>query len=258
MALRLTTRRLFRSFLSRSGPVRAFGAGIVQHRHTEENNLDTKFEFTAESKKEIERVLKKFPPQYKASATIPLLYIAQEQEGAGNWLTLAGMNKIAEILEVPPMNVYEVATFYTMFNRTPVGKYHIQLCGTTPCMVAGCGAESIKKVISDELGIGEGETSADGMFTLTEVECLGACVNAPMIQVNNKHFYEHLTVESMKKLLDTWKSGKEPKPGNQNNVKTCEGPQGKTSLKDGEPGFPEFLDLDKLMAEVEAEKKTAE
>mmetsp|Transcript_47112 Transcript_47112/g.78141 ORF Transcript_47112/g.78141 Transcript_47112/m.78141 type:complete len:161 (+) Transcript_47112:75-557(+) len=156
------------------------------------------------------------------------------------------------------MNVYEVATFYTMFNREPVGKYHIQLCGTTPCMVAGCGKDSIKKVIMDELGIKDGETTEDGMFTLTEVECLGACVNAPMIQVNNKEFYEHLTEESTKKLLDTWKSGGTPKEGNQNHVKTCEGPMGKTSLKGGEPGFPEFLDLDKVIAEKkEADAKKA-
>jgi len=237
---------------------RGFSAGIVQHRHTELNNLETKFEFNAESKKEIDRVLNKYPPQYKKSATIPLLYIAQEQEGSDNWITLAAMNKIAELLEVPPMNVYEVSTFYTMFNREPVGKYHIQLCGTTPCMVAGCGKDSIKKVIMDELGIKDGETTEDGMFTLQEVECLGACVNAPMIQVNNKEFYEHLTEESMKKLLDTWKSGGTPKEGNQNHVKTCEGPMGKTSLKGGEPGFPEFLDLDKVIAEKkEADAKKA-
>jgi len=231
---------------------RQFGAGLVQHRHTPVNNLETKFEFDEDSKKEIARVLAKFPPQYKASATIPLLYIAQEQAGSNNWVTLAAMNKIAELLEVPPMKVYEVATFYTMFNREPVGKIHIQLCGTTPCMVAGCGKDAIKQVIMDELGIGEGETTKDGMFTLQEVECLGACVNAPMIQVNNKEFYEHLTEESMKALLETWKKGGTPKEGNQNHVKTCEGPQGKTSLKGGEPGFPEFLDIDKMIADKKA------
>mmetsp|Transcript_15217 Transcript_15217/g.21365 ORF Transcript_15217/g.21365 Transcript_15217/m.21365 type:complete len:263 (+) Transcript_15217:110-898(+) len=260
----MQTLRRFSRVLKRSTATltstRSFSAGLVQHRHTEYNNLDTKFEFNEESKKEIERVLKKFPPQYKASATIPLLYIAQEQEGSNNWVTLAAMNKIAELLEVPPMNVYEVATFYTMFNREPVGKYHIQLCGTTPCMVAGCGKDAIKQVIIDELGIKDGETTKDGMFTLDEVECLGACVNAPMIQVNNKEFYEHLTEDSMRALLETWKSGGTPKEGNQNHVKTCEGPMGQTSLKGGEPGFPEFLDLDKIIAEKkEADaKKTAE
>ena len=239
-------------------PARSFSAGIVQHRHTAENNLETEFEFNAESKEMIKTALAKFPPQYKASATIPLLYIAQEQEGSGNWLRLNAMNKIAELLEVPPMKVYEVATFYTMFNREPVGKYHIQLCGTTPCMVAGCGAETIKKTITDELGIGEGETTEDGLFTLTEVECLGACVNAPMIQVNNKEFYEHLTPESMRALLDTWRSGGTPKEGNQNGVKTCEGPQGKTTLK-AEPGMPQFVDIDALVKEkAEADAKKAQ
>merc|ERR1711871_602935 len=112
--------------------------------------------------------------------------------------------------------------------------------------------------IQDELGIGEGETTEDGLFTLTEVECLGACVNAPMIQVSNKHFYEHLPPETTKNLLDTWRKGGTPKEGNQNHVKTCEGPQGKTSLKGGEPGFPAFLDIDKMIAaKKEADAKKA-
>mmetsp|Transcript_15001 Transcript_15001/g.21183 ORF Transcript_15001/g.21183 Transcript_15001/m.21183 type:complete len:267 (+) Transcript_15001:28-828(+) len=229
-----------------------FGGHLVQHQDTPENNKDTPFEFNADSKKKIEVVLKKFPTNYKQSAIMPLLYIAQEQ--GDNWLPLNAMNKIAEVLDVAPMRVYEVATFYTMFNRKPVGKYHIQLCGTTPCMVRG--AQKIKQAITDHVGIKEGETSADGLFTLQEVECLGACVNAPMIQVNNKEFYEHLTPENMKQLLDDWKAGKVPKPYNQNHVKTCEGPMGQTSLlKD--MGVPPFRDIDKLISDVEAEKREA-
>merc|ERR1719172_283179 len=103
------------------------------------------------------------------------------------------------------MRVYEVATFYTMFNREPVGKYFIQLCGTTPCMV--CGSEAIKKAIEDHLGIQEGETTKDGLFTLREVECLGACANAPMVQMNDD-YYECLTPKSVVELLEACKRGK--------------------------------------------------
>lgn len=152
---------------------------------------------------------------------MPLLYLAQEQNN--NHLTLAGMNHIAEMLKVPPIRVYEVATFFSMYNRTPVGKYHIQLCGTTPCML--CGAEKVKEAITKHVGIKDGETSKDGLFTLNEVECLGACTNAPMIQVNNELFFENLTPESMVKLLDDWKAGKEVKRGPQNGQHNCEGPQ---------------------------------
>lgn len=229
------------------------GGHLVQHQDSAENNADTPFEFNADSMKQIEVVMKKFPSNYKQSAIMPLLYIAQEQ--GDNWLPLSAMNKIAEFLDVPAIKVYEVATFYTMYNRTPVGKYHIQLCGTTPCMVRG--AKSIKQAITDHVGIKEGETSADGLFTLQEVECLGACVNAPMIQVNNKEFYEWLTPESMKQLLDDWKAGKTPKPYNQNHIKTCEGPMGQTTLKTETINTGAFRDIDKLKADLAAEKAEA-
>ncbi|KAH8857780.1 NADH dehydrogenase [ubiquinone] flavoprotein 2, mitochondrial [Schistosoma japonicum] len=98
------------------------------------------------------------------------------------------MNKVAEILNVPPMRVYEVATFYTMFNREPVGKYHIQICTTTPCMLGGVGSEAILNTLKKTLGIEPGQTTPDKMFTLTEVECLGACVNAPMLQINDDYY----------------------------------------------------------------------
>lgn len=238
-------------------PSRAFNAtrvlnsgGLVVHKDTDYNNADLPWDFTPESYQKIEVVLKKFPSNYKQSGVIPLLYIAQEQ--GDNWLPLSAMNKIAEVLDMPPIRVYEVASFYTMFNRTPVGKFHIQLCGTTPCMVTG--SEAIKKVIEDFAGIKEGETSKDGLFTLTEVECLGACVNAPMIQVNNKEFYEFLTPENMLAIMEDWKAGRTPKPFNQNHVKTCEGPQGKTTLLEPLPSTPPCRDLDALKAEIEQAK----
>ena len=114
------------------------------------------------------------------------------------------MNEVARLLEMPPMRVYEVATFYTMYNRSPVGKFFVQVCTTTPCMLGGCGSDKIMKEIEDHLGIHSGQTTEDGIFTLLEVECLGACVNAPMIQINDD-YYEDLTPESTVTLLTALK-----------------------------------------------------
>lgn len=161
---------------------------------------------------------------------IPLLDLAQRQ--AGGWLPVAAMQKVAQIVQVADSRVYEVASFYTMFNRTKVGKYFLQLCGTTPCMI--CGSEEIKRTITQELGIGNGQTTPDGMFTLLEVECLGACANAPMMQVNDD-YYECLSPKTTKELLAAMKAGKPPKMGKwgslpMNGQVSCEGPLGKTSL----------------------------
>ena len=154
------------------------------HVDTEDNTSETYFDFTEENYERVERICGKYPANYRQSAIIPLLDLAQRQNGG--WLPLAAMDKVAKIVKVQPMAVYEVATFYTMFNRTKVGKYFIQLCGTTPCMV--CGSEEIKKTIEEHVGIKEGETSADGLFTLREVECLGSCANAPMVQMNDDYY----------------------------------------------------------------------
>jgi len=238
-----------------------FSSGIVQHRDSPENNPSTPFEWTPQSLSLISDVLKKFPSNYKQSACIHLLYIAQEQNN--NWLTLSAMNKIAEVLDTPPIRVYEVATFYSMFNRTPMGRYHIQLCGTTPCQL--CGSEKLISALEKHLHIKCGETTSDGMFTLTEVECLGACVNAPMIQINNQHFYEFLTPESIIKLVDDLRSGREVKPNNQNHVFSCEGPMGQTTLLSDVAPVRRDLDLlakqmreQEIKAKEEADKKKAE
>lgn len=161
---------------------------------------------------------------------IPLLDLAQRQHGG--WLPLAAMNKVAQICEVGPARVYEVASFYTMFNRTKVGQYFIQLCGTTPCMI--CGSEDIKNAITEHIGIKNGETTSDGMFTMLEVECLGACANAPMVQLNDD-YYECLTPTSIKELLDACKNGTLPPMGKWgslplNGQVSCEGPLGRTTL----------------------------
>lgn len=165
--------------------VRLFSA-FANHRNTQDNNEDTPFEFTKENYEEIQKLLNKYPSNYKESACIPALFIAQKQNN--NFLTLSAMNKVAKVLDMKPMQVYEVASFYTMFNRTKVGKYHLQVCGTTPCQLRG--SREIIKAIKEHANIGMDETSEDGLFTVSEVECLGACVNAPMIQVNNEYVYE--------------------------------------------------------------------
>ena len=148
-------------------------------------------------------------------------------------MPLPAMDKVAKIVGVAPMRVYEVATFYTMFNREKVGKFFIQLCGTTPCMV--CGSEDIKRTIEKHLGIKEGETTPDGLFTLREVECMGACANAPMFQLNDDYF-ECLSPKTTIEILERCKKdGKSPAMGKwgslpMNGQVSCEGPLGKTSL----------------------------
>lgn len=206
---------------------RAFSHALSTHQNTAYNNADTPFDFTEDNYTQIRRVMAKYPGNYKRSAVIPLLYIAQKQ--SGNWVPLSAMNKIAKILDMSEIDVYEVASFYTMFNRTPVGKYHLQVCGTTPCMVRG--ARQIIKTIEDDCGIVCGQTSKDGLFTLSEVECLGACVNAPMMQVNNEHFYEDLTPENVKTILAKFRQNEEIAPGPQIARNKSEGPSGRTTLK---------------------------
>jgi len=215
--------------LIRSGFV-LFRVDNKQHYDTPDNTSETPFDFTEENYGRVKHVLGKYPDHYKQAAMIPLLDLAQRQHGG--WLPLSAMNKVAQICDVAPVRVYEVASFYTMFNRTPVGKYFIQLCGTTPCMV--CGSEDIKNAITKHLGIRNGETTQDKLFTLLEVECLGACANAPMVQLNDD-YYECLTPETTIELIEACKAGKPPPVGKwgslpMNGQVSCEGPLGKTSL----------------------------
>ena len=235
----LGLRRFPRALARPSGVARAGGPGarplsnfhpLAQHVNTGDNTKETTFDFSPDNHLRAEHILGKYPANYKMSGIIPLLDLAQRQ--SGGWLPLAAMDKVAKYVGCAPMRVYEVATFYTMFNREKVGTYFIQLCGTTPCMV--CGSEAIKKSIEDHLGIKEGETSKDGLFTLREVECLGACANAPMIQMNDD-YYECLTPDSMVALLEACKKGEPHAMGRwgslpMNGQVSCEGPAGKTSL----------------------------
>jgi len=172
------------------------------------------FAFDAESEAKIATILKRYPEGKQASAVIPLLYVAQRQMGRltqSAWVPRVAMDVIADRLSMPPIRVYEVATFYFMFNMKPIGRHHLQLCGTTPCMLRG--SDDVLRACKDAGGVkGVGDTSADGLFTLTEVECLGACVNAPILQVDDD-YYEDLDYDSAVKLLEAFKRGERPKPG---------------------------------------------
>jgi NADH-quinone oxidoreductase subunit E len=188
------------------------------------------FAFTPENEAQAKVIIGRYPPGRQQSAIIPLLDLAQRQVGAETetqgWLPVPVIEYVAGYLNMPYMRAYEVATFYTMFNLRPVGRYHVQVCGTTPCMLRGsddvlaaCYAKGMKK----------GGTTADGLFTLTEVECLGACANAPMVQINDDN-YEDLTFESTTAVLDALARGETPKPGPQVARQTSAPEGGPTTL----------------------------
>ena len=155
------------------------------------------FAFTEENLKLAQTEISKYPEGKQASAVLALLSLAQKQ--AGGWLPKAAMDCIAETLSMPHMKVYEVATFYSMFNLSPTGKYLVQVCRTTPCWLRG--SEKCLDACRKKLAIDVGETTADKKFTLVEVECLGACVNAPVIQIN-EFYFENLTPEKVIKMLE--------------------------------------------------------
>jgi len=155
------------------------------------------FQFTSKNMKEVEKILAKYPTTDKQAAVMPLLHLAQKQHH--NWIPRAAMDHIAELLEMNRMHVYEVANFYTMYNKQPVGENLIQICRTTPCWLRG--SDDILEACYKKLGTGLGETTEDKKFTLVEVECLGACVNAPVVQINND-YYENLDVVKINSILD--------------------------------------------------------
>jgi len=166
------------------------------------------FEFNAEMRAAADKIIAKYPAGRQASAVIPLLDLAQRQNGG--WLPRAAMDHVAAVLGMAPIRVYEVATFYTMFNLRPVGKYLLQACTTTPCWLRG--SDDVVAACHRKLGIGVGQSTADGMFSLIEVECLGGCVNAPILQVNDD-FYEDLDGPATEALLDALRAGTPPQPG---------------------------------------------
>jgi len=185
------------------------------------------FIFNPENFERAKAIIAKYPAGRQASAMIPLLDMAQRQNN--NNLTLAAMNYVADMLEVPRIKAYEVANFYTMFNKEKVGEHLVQVCTTTPCWLRG--SDGIVGTCCKSLGVKPGETTADGKFTLVEVECLGACVNAPMVQINDD-YYEDLTPESMGEILDDLKTGKKPHTGSQTGRKGSCAQNGPSSPKD--------------------------
>ncbi|MEW5306621.1 MAG: hypothetical protein WDW36_009075 [Sanguina aurantia] len=176
------------------------------HHESPENNSSMEFDFTKDNYSKAQEIINRYPPNYKASAVIPLLDLAQQQNEG--WLSLAALNRVAKVLEMPEIRVYEVATFYTMFNRTKIGKYHVMVCGTTPCRLNG--AQHIEKALTSHLGI--------------HMECMGACVNAPMVAVADYtsgvkgftyNYYEDLTAEDAIKIVETLRKGETPRVGSQ-------------------------------------------
>jgi NADH-quinone oxidoreductase subunit E len=195
-------------------------------RRLAEAHLQPKeFAFTADNLAWAKTQIAKYPEGRQASAVIPLLWRAQEQ--AGDWLPQKAIEYVAELLGMARIRVLEVATFYTMFNLEPVGKHHVQLCGTTPCMLRG--SDELKKVCQRRIG-DQHHVTADGKFSWIEVECLGACVNAPMAQINYD-YYEDLTPETFEKVLDQLADGKTPKPGPQIDRQLSAPVGGPTTLK---------------------------
>ena len=183
------------------------------------------FEFSKENLLKAENEIKKYPKNKKTSTILALLYLVQSQYD--NWIPLAGIKYVAKFLEIPYIKVYEVATFYSMFNLSPVGKYFVQVCTTTPCMIRG--AKKIVDVCKKNISEKQNELSKNKMCSWTEVECLGACVNAPMMQINQDYFEdldENKTEEIIKNLLED----KFPKPGSVKNRKNTAPEKGKTTL----------------------------
>ena len=189
------------------------------------------FAFTRANEAWARQEIAKYPPGRQASAIIPLLWRAQEQEG---WLSRPAIETVAAMLDLPPVRGLEVATFYFMFQLRPVGRVaHVQVCTTTTCMI--CGSDDIVNVCRDRIAPSPHQVSADGKYSWEEVECLGACANAPMVQIG-KDYYEDLTAESFSAILDALEEGATPTPGPQNGRFSCEPLSGLTTLADPDPG----------------------
>ena len=175
------------------------------------------FEFNKKNLEEVQKIIKNYPDGKQQSAVMPLLYLAQKQND--NWIPLVAMKYIAKFLNMPYIKVYEVATFYTMYNLSPVGKYFFQICTTTPCMIRG--AYDIVNICKEKISDKENQLSKDKTCSWMEVECLGACINAPMLQINND-YYEDLSKEKTEKIINQIQNGEKPIPGSYRGRKNSE------------------------------------
>ncbi|KAG2618265.1 NADH dehydrogenase [ubiquinone] flavoprotein 2, mitochondrial-like [Panicum virgatum] len=235
-----------RGFVPSSRP---FSTALNYHIDSPENKPDMKWEFTEANLKKVKEILSHYPSNYKQSGIIPLLDLAQQQHGG--WVPVAAMDAIAKIVEVAPIRVYEVATFYTMFNRTKVGKYHLLVCGTTPCMIRG--SREIEETLLEHLGVKKNEVTSDGLFSVGEMECMGCCVNAPMIAVADYskgsegytyNYYEDLTPKRVVEIVEMLRRGETPPRGTQHPERKNSGPAGGNTTLHGEPKPPPCRDLD--------------
>ena len=188
-------------------------------------NQPKEFEFTSENLIKCEEILKKYPKEKKQSAVMPFLYLVQNQNE--NWIPLAAIKYIADKLDMPYINVYEITTFYSMYNLAPVGKYYVQVCTTTPCMLRG--AEKIVNICKEKISNLPNTLSKNKICSWIEVECLGACVNAPMIQINSDYF-EDLDEKSANEIFELIMSGNEPKPGSYKNRENSAPIKGRLTL----------------------------
>ena len=175
------------------------------------------FQFSDENLNKAKKIIKKYPEEKQASALMPLLFLVQKQNE--NWIPLVAMKYLAKMLDIPYIQVYEVATFYSMYNLSPVGKYFVQVCTTTPCMING--AEKIVKVCKSKISQTQNELSDNKMCSWMEVECLGACINAPMMQIN-EDYYEDLNEEKTEEIINMILDDKSPKPGSYKNRRSSE------------------------------------
>ena len=183
------------------------------------------FQFSDGNLNKATKIIKKYPEEKQASALMPLLFLVQKQNE--NWIPLVAMKYLAKMLDIPYIQVYEVATFYSMYNLSPVGKYFVQVCTTTPCMISG--AEKLVEVCKNKISQNQNELSANKICSWMEVECLGACVNAPMLQINEDYF-EDLDKETTEEIIDMILNDKSPKTGSYKNRKNSEPESGRTTL----------------------------
>ncbi|XP_041015618.1 NADH dehydrogenase [ubiquinone] flavoprotein 2, mitochondrial isoform X2 [Juglans microcarpa x Juglans regia] len=215
----LEIRQLFRQPLSS----RSFSTALNYHIDSPENKPELPWEFTVANKEKVKEILSHYPSNYKQSAVIPLLDLAQQQHGG--WLTVSSMNAVAKIIEVAPIRVYEVATFYSMFNRSKVGKYHLLVCGTTPCMIRG--SREIEDALLKHLGVKRNEVTKDGLFSVGEMECM-----------------EDVTPRRVVEIVEMLRSGEKLPPGTQNPQRIKCGPEGGNTTLLSEPKPPPCRDLD--------------
>ena len=187
------------------------------------------FSFTADNAKAAQAFIARYPESREQSAVMPILDLAQRQNGG--WLSDAAIAHVADLLAMPRIRVLEIASFYSMYHQKPVGKHVVGVCTTTPCWLRG--STDILDTCRKALDIEVGETTEDGLFTLTEVECLGACCNAPMLQIGDD-YYEDLDSDSTRKILEALRRGETPKPGSQTGRRTSEPASGLTTLKDSQ------------------------